>query len=342
MSGSMEITEAEAQLYDRQIRLWGLDAQKRLRNARVLVIGMSGLGTEVSKNIVLAGVKSLIMIDPENVCAKDAASQFLAPRDKMGFNRAEASRERLQQLNSMVEVRAESGKVEDKSDDYFRDFDIVCATGLVLSEYMRINEACRARNVKFFCGDVTGFFGYCFADLMKHEFVVETPAKNVECVDLVQKKLETDKNNDSNDEDNMIMVKNELEFVTLRSAMKTNFKAPGIKLKRMDPGFFILRVVQDFYTNHGSLPLPEKKSEHIPLLHKIRDKITRDYDLPEGKIPETIIPMLFGELAPVSAIVGGVLAQEMIKVISNKDFPIENFFLYNPLNSRGVVECLKG
>ncbi|CAB4067208.1 UBLE1A [Lepeophtheirus salmonis] len=272
----MEITEAEAQLYDRQIRLWGLDAQKRLRNARVLVIGMSGLGTEVSKNIVLAGVKSLIMIDPENVCAKDAASQFLAPRDKMGFNRAEASRERLQQLNSMVEVRAESGKVEDKSDDYFRDFDIVCATGLVLSEYMRINEACRARNVKFFCGDVTGFFGYCFADLMKHEFVVETPAKNVECVDL-----------------------NELEFVTLRSAMKTNFKAPGIKLKRMDPGFFILRVVQDFYTNHGSLPLPEKKSEHIPLLHKIRDKITRDYDLPEGKIPETIIPMLFGELAPV-------------------------------------------
>ena len=32
------ITEDEAQLYDRQIRLWGLDAQKRLRAARVLVI----------------------------------------------------------------------------------------------------------------------------------------------------------------------------------------------------------------------------------------------------------------------------------------------------------------
>jgi len=46
---SATITEAEAQLYDRQIRLWGLDAQKRLRSAKILVAGMRGLGNEVAK-----------------------------------------------------------------------------------------------------------------------------------------------------------------------------------------------------------------------------------------------------------------------------------------------------
>ena len=34
-----EISEAEAALYDRQIRLWGLDAQRRLRAANVFLAG---------------------------------------------------------------------------------------------------------------------------------------------------------------------------------------------------------------------------------------------------------------------------------------------------------------
>ena len=37
-----EISEAEAALYDRQIRLWGLDAQRRLRAANVFLAGLKG------------------------------------------------------------------------------------------------------------------------------------------------------------------------------------------------------------------------------------------------------------------------------------------------------------
>jgi len=48
-------SEFESNLYDRQIRLWGVEAQKRLNNARILIIGMGGLGAEVSKNIILEG-----------------------------------------------------------------------------------------------------------------------------------------------------------------------------------------------------------------------------------------------------------------------------------------------
>ena len=49
--------------------------------------------------------------------------------------------------------------------------------------------------------------------------------------------------------------------------------------------------------------------------------------------------LLFAELSPVCAIVGGVLAQEVIKAISNKDAPHNNYF-YNPLESYGVVETI--
>ena len=78
----------------------------------------------------------------------------------------------------------------------------------------------------------------------------------------------------------------------------------------------------------------------MKLLTSLRDSIISKFGLPEKKIPEDILPMLFSELSPVAAIVGGVLGQEVIKVISNKDAPHNNFFLYNPLESSGIIETI--
>ena len=47
---------------------------------------------------------------------------------QVGTNRAEASLERVQQLNPMVEVTADSGNIKEKDGDFFKEFDIVIAT----------------------------------------------------------------------------------------------------------------------------------------------------------------------------------------------------------------------
>ncbi|EJW78765.1 hypothetical protein WUBG_10325, partial [Wuchereria bancrofti] len=57
------ISEDEKAVYDRQIRLWGLETQNRLRSSTVLVAGLSGCGSEVSKNLMLTGLKSLTLLD---------------------------------------------------------------------------------------------------------------------------------------------------------------------------------------------------------------------------------------------------------------------------------------
>ena len=82
------------------------------------------------------------------------------------------------------------------------------------------------------------------------------------------------------------------------------------------------------------------RENDMKLLSSLRDSIISKFGLPEKKIPEDILPMLFSELSPVAAIVGGVLGQEVIKVISNKDAPHNNFFLYNPLDTCGIVETI--
>ena len=42
-----ELTEKEAAIYDRQIRLWGVEAQKRMQNSRVLFCGFRATNAEV-------------------------------------------------------------------------------------------------------------------------------------------------------------------------------------------------------------------------------------------------------------------------------------------------------
>ena len=52
----------------------------------MLLIGVSGLGAEVAKNIILAGIKSIVLLDPSQVSEEDQCSQFLVGREDVGKN----------------------------------------------------------------------------------------------------------------------------------------------------------------------------------------------------------------------------------------------------------------
>lgn len=169
-NNGMELTEAEAELYDRQIRLWGLESQKRIRMAHILICGLNGLGAEIAKNIILSGVKSVTLLDHENVTELDFSSQFLVPHEKVGVNRAEASLIRAQALNPMVEIIVDKEHVIKKPDEYFHRFDVVVLVAVPTSIAVRVNNTCRLKGIKFFAGDVWGMNGFAFTDLQEHEF----------------------------------------------------------------------------------------------------------------------------------------------------------------------------
>ena len=94
-----DITDREAAVYDRQIRLWGLEAQKRLQNSRILICGMRGLGAEVAKNLALAGFGVTVQ-DSSNVCEQDLGANFFISADQVGENRAVAALKQIKELIS--------------------------------------------------------------------------------------------------------------------------------------------------------------------------------------------------------------------------------------------------
>lgn len=79
-------TAEEAAVYDRQIRVWGMDAQKRMRNSNVLVFGINGLGAEVCKTLVLAGIGSITIMDDAAVQMKDLGANFFITEADVGKN----------------------------------------------------------------------------------------------------------------------------------------------------------------------------------------------------------------------------------------------------------------
>eukprot|EP00088_Acartia_fossae_P045166 TRINITY_DN4839_c0_g2_i1.p1 TRINITY_DN4839_c0_g2~~TRINITY_DN4839_c0_g2_i1.p1 ORF type:complete len:343 (-),score=96.93 TRINITY_DN4839_c0_g2_i1:253-1281(-) len=334
----VQISEQEAQLYDRQIRLWGLDAQKRLRAAKICLIGVRGLGCEIAKNLVLAGINSMKLVDPADVTEEDATSQFLAPRDKVGTNRAEASMDRLQQLNPMVEVTFDTGKSTEKDAEFFKQFDIVIATTCPKDELVRINSICRAEKIMFYAGDVMGFYGFSFMDLVEHEYAEEeiqhAPASQDESGEPASKKHK--------EEPVTVTVKKAMTFVSLAEALKVDWSSElySKRIRRMDPSFFLLQVLFAFREEMGRPPSPAHRQADLDKLKEVRDSTLKGMSIPVEKVTDELLSLLFSELSPVCAIVGGVLAQEVIKAISNKDAPHNNFFFYNPVESCGVVETI--
>ena len=333
-ASQVQFSKAEAEVYDRQIRLWGVEAQRRLRSARVLVSGVCGLGAEVIKNLVLAGVKSMTILDHELYdpsCTPGAS--FLLYHGKLGENRAEAAVARCNELNPMVSIEAKQDKLDSKSHDFFQQFDIVCVTNAPKSELIRVNEICREMKIKFLCGDTFGFYGFMASDLLCHAYNEET-MKIPETTAVKRRKLESEKVVESHEEN----------FSPISSIFSHSWKDLTSKQRRrLNYSVFILLALIEFKELKKRGVSQETIAEDTQELIGIAKQIEKEHNLASGDKP--FIPCDFAkyaplDLSPICAIVGGVMAQEVIKGLSGKDQPLNNFFVYNGIDSHAIVEKL--
>ncbi|XP_053695514.1 SUMO-activating enzyme subunit 1 [Sabethes cyaneus] len=325
-ANGIELTEQEAELYDRQIRLWGLDSQKRLRAARILIAGINGLGAEIAKNIILAGVKAVTLLDDQIVKESDFCSQFLVPQSSVGTNRAEASLIRAQQLNPMVELKADTENLSKKPDDYFKSFDVVCITEATTEQLLHIDQICREAGVKFFATDLWGMFGFSFADLQEHNFVE----------DVVKHKVISKPHEKTKTELVTSTVKRTATYPSYKSLVEFDYNAQSYarKLNRTGPSLPLLRVLQKFRDDEKRDPLYTERAADLEKLLKIRNEIAA------GLVPDTAFTHVFAQISPAAAIVGGAVAHEIIKTVSQKEAPHFNVFLFDPEKCCGFIETV--
>uniref|UniRef100_H3D7D5 SUMO1 activating enzyme subunit 1 n=1 Tax=Tetraodon nigroviridis TaxID=99883 RepID=H3D7D5_TETNG len=327
------ISEEEAAQYDRQIRLWGLDAQKRFASINCSPDSQRQLNI---KNNFLS-VKELTMLDHEQVSEDSCRAQFLIPVTAQGKNRAQASLERAQNLNPMVKVHADSDRIEEKPDDFFLGFEAVCLTGCSKDLMVRIDQLCSQHNIKVFCGHVYGYYGYMFCNLgQEHNYIEEKPkivkpTGNSDGPDAKKAKI---------DPNETIVMKKTTSFCTLKEALGVDWTGEKAKarLKKTPVEYFMLHVLLKFRTDKGRDPDPQTFTEDGKVLIQIRDDVLGAVGVGTDLLGEDFTSFCFSEMSPVCAVVGGVLGQEVVKAISQRDPPHRNFFFFDGRKGSGVVD----
>lgn len=100
------LTNEEIERYNRQIILpeFGIEAQNKLKEASVLIIGVGGLGSVSSTYIVASGVGKLGLVDIDKVSISNLQRQVLYREDELGLSKVERAKETLERLNSNVEI----------------------------------------------------------------------------------------------------------------------------------------------------------------------------------------------------------------------------------------------
>ncbi|KAJ7574412.1 hypothetical protein C8J56DRAFT_979563 [Mycena floridula] len=326
---SSEFTEEEQGRYDRQIRLWGLEAQQRMKSATILVVRLRGTATEVIKNIVLAGIGKIIIVDEENVAEMDLGAGFFYRDEDVGKKRVDAAKARVESLNPLVTVQVIptfSVLQDEHISSTLENVDLVCVT-----DWDRDGIACRRLNKPLYTGGNIRSLG--------HEYI--TPYvfsfRNLLFCSICR-------SDRSGSKDSKKDFKTTAIYTPLSDALK--FKWSSLtkrQTKELNPAptFGILAVWEYQSSHQGVLP---SDVAHAEALRSVADSLISGADVNKqilATAPEDLIQSLATtaghEFSPVCAVVGGMLAQDILKTLAAREAPLANLFVFDGNTGGGTV-----
>ncbi len=103
--------EGSADLFDRQVRAFGADGQRRLEALRVAVVGVGGTGSIAVQQLVHLGVRDFILVDPDLVEDTNLNRIVGATLDDIGREKIAVARRYLKAFRPGIHVRCVAGNI---------------------------------------------------------------------------------------------------------------------------------------------------------------------------------------------------------------------------------------
>jgi adenylyltransferase/sulfurtransferase len=141
----LSFSPEEFRRYDRHLLLPGVgaDGQRRLKQARVLIVGAGGLGSPTALYLAAAGVGTLGLVDNDAVDESNLQRQLLHGTRDVGRPKLESARDRLHDVNPHVAVHTHAAWLTSANAlEILRDYDVVLdGTDNFATRYL-VNDAC--------------------------------------------------------------------------------------------------------------------------------------------------------------------------------------------------------
>uniref|UniRef100_A0A6Q2Y6G8 Ubiquitin-activating enzyme E1 C-terminal domain-containing protein n=1 Tax=Esox lucius TaxID=8010 RepID=A0A6Q2Y6G8_ESOLU len=394
---SMEIDDS---LYSRQRYVLGDSAMQQMAQSSVFLSGMAGLGVEIAKNIVLAGVKAVTLHDTKQCETKDLGCNFFIRQDDVlnHRKRVEAVHPRVAELNPYVHVDSSSFPLDLSTDlNFLRRYQCVILTEARLSLQKKVDEFCHSQQppIRFIGCDTYGICARVFCDFGEH-FEVSDPtgeeAKEifiqnitlddpgvVTCMDGRTHGLQTGQSILFREVNGMDQLNGTARQVTVLSPYSFAIGDTSGLQPYAHGGFFLLVKTPRTYSfetmEHQlcepKVLTPDFSKPEAPLQIHAAMLALDDFQEEHNRLPnigccqdaEVLVRLterapLWPELArclsrtaqgslpPLAAAVGGMASQELLKALTGKFAPLQQWFyldaieVVKPLQSLSAEEFI--
>ncbi len=157
-----ELTRDEVARYSRHLIIpdLGVDGQKRLKNARVLVIGAGGLGSPALLYLAAAGVGTIGIVEFDEVDESNLQRQVIHGQSDVGRPKADSARDSILEINPLVTVHTHKFRLDnDNAIGLFEQYDlIVDGTDNFATRYL-VNDAAVLAGKPYVWGSIYRFEG---------------------------------------------------------------------------------------------------------------------------------------------------------------------------------------
>jgi ubiquitin-like 1-activating enzyme E1 A len=299
-----EMKKVDISRYDRQVRLWGAESQQKMMNSRVLYIHVTGVTAEILKNLVLAGIKATLC---DTRPTAEMAPHFFTPTQpekRLKYaSVAHAVQPLVEELNPLLEgCPIIEKEVSDLTEEDLKAFTIIVASQIELKEAVRLSKLATKLQSQFYLADCFGWNGAALMDLGKE--LTYRPEQGKKLLDPVPLPSYTSLE--------------DLVQVPLHQCVNRFHKTP--------PTVYLqYRCLLEYQAKKGHFPGEDPDFDDTILPSYLKAQ--------EAELPEDTLTALakagMAQVAPVCAVLGGILGNEIIKVISGKGEPANNTLLFD-------------
>ncbi len=186
----MNISSKEYQKYSRQIILkkFGMAGQKKVMAAKVLIIGMGGLGCPLSLYLANLGVGCIGFVDGDKVELSNLNRQIIYDYKDIGKKKVDVAKRKIKTINNKLKIISYKTNIDKKNiNKLIKNFDIICDGTDNFESRLIINDQCLKNKKILISAAVSGFDGHLFKfDFRKKVpcyrcFMPEIPNENLNC-----------------------------------------------------------------------------------------------------------------------------------------------------------------
>ena len=166
-----ELTREETERYSRHLIIpgFGAQAQRRLKNARVLVVGAGGLGSPALLYLAAAGVGTLGIVDDDVVDVSNLQRQIIHGVSDVGSTKAESAARSVAELNPLVRTILHRERLDNSNVlDIFSGYDLILdGTDNFATRYL-VNDAAEILGKPYVWGSILRYDGQVSVFWGKH------------------------------------------------------------------------------------------------------------------------------------------------------------------------------